>query len=48
LYLSPDIRGILSRRIYWVVHLTQMELEIAYTILVGKFEGKGLLARIQA
>jgi hypothetical protein len=45
MYPSQGIMGIISRRMCWVGHLTQMELENAYTILVRKFEEKVLLAR---
>jgi hypothetical protein len=45
MYPSPDVMGIISMRICWVGPLTKMELENAYTILVRKFEEKGVLAR---
>jgi hypothetical protein len=47
LYASTNIiRVIKSKRIRWVGHVARMgEMKNAYTILVGKPEGKGPLLR---
>jgi hypothetical protein len=46
LYSSPNtIRMIKSRRMRWAGHVARMETRNAYTILVGKSNGKRLLGR---
>jgi hypothetical protein len=46
LYISPDIKVIKSRRIRWTEHVAYMgEITNAFSILVGKFEGKKSLRR---
>jgi hypothetical protein len=46
LYSSPDIiRVMKSRRLRWPVHVARMEERSAYSVLVGKPEGRRPLGR---